>query len=71
MSPHCTTPARCLVCLGAAPRVVTIAGGQTLVDGAVADQPYLQRRVSAIRGGRSNQRNYAPKPAVRVRGARR
>lgn len=30
---HCAAPDRCSVCLGAAPRVVTVVDGHVLVDG--------------------------------------
>ncbi len=67
MTPHCTTPERCSVCLGATPKIVTVASGVVHVDGQpeVAKKSRAQRY--AKRGAEATRRKHAPKPERRVR----
>ncbi len=66
MIPHCSTPARCSICIGATPRVVTTVAGATLVDGTpVAKDTRLLEY--GKRGSEATRRKLPVKPAVRVR----
>ncbi len=54
--PHCSKPASCSQCLGAAPRVVTVIGGVNHVDGKPVEAHVNPLMRGSLRGGQANRR---------------
>ena len=65
---HCSSPATCSVCLGLPARRVTVAGGETLVDGRPVDtsRRFAARKAAGLRGARAT----AMRTGVQRRGPR-